>query len=163
MADRLTPEQRRLNMSRVRAKNTGPEMIVRRILHGRGFRFRLHRRDLPGKPDVVLPRYRTAILIHGCFWHGHGCSLFKVPATRTAFWLAKIETNRRRDAEALSRLKALGWRTLCVWECAMKGTRRMPETGLAHRIVSFVISNESDSEIAEASTSNARPEEGTGA
>lgn len=117
MVDRLTPDQRRLNMSRVRAKDTRPEMIVRRLLHSLGFRFRLHRRDLPGRPDIVLPRYRAAIFVHGCFWHGHDCSLFRMPTTRTEFWAAKIAANRRRDGDAVSGLRDAGWRSLLIWTC----------------------------------------------
>src|SRR5262245_20506194 len=93
MADVLTPEQRRLNMSRIRGADTKPERLVRSALHARGFRFRLHRRDLPGKPDLALPRYRAVILVHGCFWHGHKCSLFQLPETRREFWEAKIRGN----------------------------------------------------------------------
>jgi DNA mismatch endonuclease (patch repair protein) len=148
MADRLTIEQRRLNMSRIRGKHTAPELAVRQILHRGGFRYRLHRRDLPGKPDVVLPRYRAAILINGCFWHGHDCSLFRTPTTRAAFWNDKIEKNRRRDAIAVQRLTELGWRTLCVWECAIKGRKRLPDAELARRMVAFVTGEELTDEIA---------------
>lgn len=126
MVDVLTPEQRRLNMSRIRSRNTKPEMALRRGLHSRGFRFRLHCRNLPGCPDLVFPRYRTAILVHGCFWHGHDCSHFKLPTTRPEFWSAKIASNRRRDARTLKDLAAVGWRALVVWECALKGTGRRP-------------------------------------
>lgn len=139
MADRLTPDQRRLNMSRIRAKDTRPELAVRRLLHRAGFRFRLHRRDLPGRPDIVLTRYRTAIFVHGCFWHGHGCSIFKMPATRPDFWSAKIEANRRRDDDAVTGLRGAGWRSLWIWECALKGRGRLPEDVLADRIAGFIL------------------------
>lgn len=138
MADRLTPDQRRLNMSRVRAKDTGPEKLVRGLLHSQGFRYRLHRFDLPGRPDIVLPRYRAAIFVHGCFWHGHGCSLFRMPATRTQFWSTKIEANRRRDVAALAGLREAGWRSLCLWECALRGRGRLPQEKLKDKIVGFV-------------------------
>lgn len=138
MADRLTADQRRLNMSRVRAKNTRPELAVRRLLHRAGFRFRLHRRDLPGCPDIVLTRYRAAVFVHGCFWHGHSCSLFKIPATRTEFWCAKIEANRLRDAVAKAALRDAGWRNLWIWECALKGRARLPEDALVDRIIRFI-------------------------
>src|SRR5471032_2150376 len=103
MTDVHTPERRSRNMRAIRGKNTKPEMILRKLLFARGFRFRLHVSDLPGKPDIVLPKYRVAIFVHGCFWHGHDCYLFKLPQTRTAFWEKKIGQNRirdRRDAEA---------------------------------------------------------------
>ena len=139
MVDRLTPDQRRLNMSRVRAKDTRPEMTVRRLLHGLGFRYRLHRRDLPGRPDIVLPRYRAVIFVHGCFWHGHDCSLFRMPETRTVFWAAKIAANRRRDGEALSVLSDVGWRSLLIWECALRGRGRLPADTLTERITAFIV------------------------
>lgn len=141
MADRLTPDQRRLNMSRVRAKDTRPEMTVRQLLHRLGFRYRLHRRDLPGRPDIVLPRYRAAIFVHGCFWHGHDCSLFRMPATRTEFWAAKIAANRRRDGDAVSGLRDAGWRSLLIWECALRGRGRLPAETLTDRITAFVVSS----------------------
>ncbi len=122
--DVLTPEQRRLVMSRIRGKDTKPEMLMRRGLHGRGLRYRLHGKSIPGKPDIVFPKYRTVVFVHGCFWHGHGCSLFKWPKTRAAFWKNKINRNMERDREALSALKADGWRVLVVWECALKGRQR---------------------------------------
>lgn len=138
MADRLTADQRRLNMRRVRTKDTRPELAVRRLLHRAGFRFRLHRRDLPGCPDIVLTRYRAAVFVHGCFWHGHNCSLFKMPATRTEFWSAKIEANRLRDDVAKTALRDAGWRNLWIWECALKGRARLPEDALMDRIIEFI-------------------------
>lgn len=147
MADRLTSEQRRFNMSRVRSKDTSPEWIVRRALHSHGFRYRLHRRDLPGTPDVVLPRYGVAILVHGCFWHGHRCPLFRMPATRTEFWADKIEANRSRDTTARRRLLDSGWRTLLVWECALKGSGRLVELELAQQLTAFVTGKLREGEI----------------
>lgn len=121
MADKLTPPQRSANMSRVRNKNTEPELLVRRVLHSAGYRFRLHRRDLPGSPDIVLPKWKTAIFVHGCFWHGHdGCRRSKLPATRTAFWKAKIERNRDRDRATNEGLVALGYRVVTLWECELR-------------------------------------------
>ena len=122
--DVLTPEQRRLVMSRIRGKDTKPEMLMRRGLHARGLRYRLHGAGMPGKPDMVFPKYRTVVFVHGCFWHGHGCSLFNWPNTRAAFWKTKINRNMERDRQALVALKADGWRAIVVWECALKGKHR---------------------------------------
>lgn len=107
-------------MSRVRGRDTHPEIIVRTILHSLGLRFRLHRRDLPGRPDVVLPRWRTVVFVHGCFWHHHDCSLGYVPKTRTEFWLAKFKGNVERDARATMLLKEQDWKVIIVWECETK-------------------------------------------
>ena len=141
MADVLTPAQRQLNMQRIRARNTRPEIRVRRLLHRHGLRFRLHRRDLPGRPDIVLPRHRLALFVHGCFWHGHACPLFKVPATRTEFWLSKIAANKARDQRALEALGALGWRCGCVWECALKGPDSLSEDVLGTKLAELVTSD----------------------
>lgn len=111
-------------MSGIRGRDTGPEMRVRRLLHGRGYRFRLHRRDLPGSPDLVLPRHRVVVFVHGCFWHFHaGCRLAKVPGSRPDFWRTKLLGNRARDAVAIDALRADGWRVLVVWECWLRATR----------------------------------------
>lgn len=117
MADRITPETRSRNMAAIRGSNTKPELTVRRFLHARGFRFRLHRKGLPGKPDIVLPKYRTAIFVHGCFWHLHGCKNTVIPKTHTEWWTAKLEDNRARDERNHTQLEALGWRVIIVWEC----------------------------------------------
>jgi DNA mismatch endonuclease (patch repair protein) len=125
MADVHTPEQRSYNMSQVRSKNTKPELIVRKFLFAQGFRYRLHDKKLPGKPDVVLPKYKTAILIHGCFYHGHnGCRYFVIPKTRTAWWLDKINSNRRRDEENYVKLTEAGWRIITIYECELKPAKR---------------------------------------
>ena len=108
-------------MAGIRGQNTQPEIRIRKALHARGFRYRLHVAGLPGRPDIVLPRYRSVILVHGCFWHGHDCPLFRLPATRTDFWQAKISRNRERDEEVLAKLAAHDWRCLTVWECAFRG------------------------------------------
>jgi DNA mismatch endonuclease (patch repair protein) len=108
-------------MRAIRKKNTKPELVVRRLLHGLGLRFRLHRRDLPGSPDIVLPRHRAVVLVHGCFWHQHpGCRHGNKPRVRTAYWLPKLARNVARDAQALAALRALGWRALVVWECELR-------------------------------------------
>lgn len=123
--DRLSPERRSWLMSRVRGVNTKPEVAVRSILHRMGYRFRLHRRDLPGTPDIVLPRYSAAIFVHGCFWHGHVCKRTKMPKSRKDYWIEKIETNQRRDRRARRRLRALGWNVIVVWECELKQPDRL--------------------------------------
>lgn len=110
-------------MGRIRGKDTKPEMLIRRGLHARGFRYRLHAK-LPGRPDIVLPGRRAAIFIHGCFWHGHDCPLFRLPGTRTDFWREKIAGNRARDAAAIDHLHRDGWRTLAIWECSVRGKGR---------------------------------------
>jgi len=121
MADVHTAQQRSYNMSQIKAKNTKPEMLVRKFLHARGFRYKLHDRKLPGKPDLVLPKYKTVIFIHGCFWHGHNdCKYFVVPKTRTEWWLNKINTNKVNDAKANKALKKDGWKIINVWECDLK-------------------------------------------
>ena len=108
-------------MSRVRGKNTKPELAVRRLLHALGFRFRLHRKDLPGNPDIVLPRHQAVVFVHGCFWHGHeGCSRSKRPTTNTVFWNEKLARNMQRDRHQLRELRSLGWRVLVVWECQVR-------------------------------------------
>jgi DNA mismatch endonuclease, patch repair protein len=123
MADVHSKETRSYNMSRIRSKNTKPEMLVRQFLHKNGFRYRLHVKDLPGKPDIVLPKYKTVIFIHGCFWHGHeGCRYFVVPKTRTEWWLNKIKGNYDNDSKAENALKSLGWKIIKVWECELKPT-----------------------------------------
>ncbi|QGP77768.1 DNA mismatch endonuclease Vsr [Sphingomonas sp. CL5.1] len=119
MADHMTPEQRSRAMSRVGGKDTAPELYVRRALHAVGLRFRLHRRDLPGKPDMVLPRHRTVVLVHGCFWHGHDCPRGARPQSNQEFWAAKLDRNIDRDHSTRIRLEALGWHVETVWECAL--------------------------------------------
>lgn len=118
MPERLTPERRSALMSRVRTHDTGPELVVRRLLHSMGYRYRLHRKDLPGKPDIVLQRYRTVIFVHGCFWHGHeGCPRATRPATNIEFWTRKLDANLARDARDCTDLERLGWNVVVIWEC----------------------------------------------
>lgn len=118
--DRISPEKRSANMRAVRSRDTKPEMRVRSILHRAGYRFRLHRRDLPGSPDIVLPKYHTAIFVHGCFWHGHeGCRRSKLPSTRTGFWQSKIGRNKERDAATGKALIDLGYQVVTLWECEL--------------------------------------------
>lgn len=121
MADVHTKKQRSYNMSRIRSKNTKPEMIVRSWLHKQGYRFRLHDKTLPGKPDIVLKKYKTVIFVHGCFWHGHkNCKYYVVPKTRTQWWLDKINGNVARDKNAERELRKLGWKVISIWECYVK-------------------------------------------
>lgn len=121
MADVHTQSQRSYNMSRIRSTDTKPEMLVRRFLFAQGFRYRLHDKNMPGKPDIVLPKYKTVIFIHGCFWHGHtNCKYFKIPQTRTEWWTDKIKTNKARDAKAVKQLKKDGWKVVVIWECGLK-------------------------------------------
>jgi DNA mismatch endonuclease, patch repair protein len=120
MTDRLDTAARRRLMQAVKSKNTGPERAVRSLLHRLGYRFRLHRRDLPGTPDIVLPSRRAAIFVHGCYWHGHGCRIGRLPKSRLDYWGAKIEANRQRDSRKADSLTALGWRVLVVWQCEIK-------------------------------------------
>ena len=122
MADHFTREQRRYCMSRIRGKDTKPEILVRKGLHARGFRFRLQDRELPGRPDIVLPKWGVAIMVNGCFWHGHkGCRYATRPKENTEFWEAKITRNRHRDEVTSAHLEALGWTVITIWECELKG------------------------------------------
>lgn len=120
MVDVHTPEARSRNMRAIRNKDTKPELLIRKALHARGYRYRLGGSGLPGHPDIVLPKYKTVIFINGCFWHGHDCKYFKLPATRTEFWADKIKSNQERDQRSVSRLLELGWTVLTVWECSLK-------------------------------------------
>lgn len=118
MADFLTPSERSAMMSRIRSRNTKPEITVRSVLHRMGYRFRLHSASLPGHPDIVLPKYHTVILVHGCFWHHHaGCRFAYTPKSRRAFWQAKFATNRSRDRDTVRALRSQGWHVLIIWEC----------------------------------------------
>jgi len=133
MADVHDKATRSYNMSRIKSRNTKPEMLVRRFLHANGFRYKLHDKTLPGKPDIVLPKYNTVIFIHGCFWHGHrNCNYFVVPKTRTEWWMNKINSNIANDAKAIKGLKKEGWKIVTLWECRLKPSRiRKTLTSLA--------------------------------
>ena len=124
MADVHTPQQRSFNMQQIKGKNTKPEMLVRKFLHANVYRYKLHDKKLPGKPDIVLPKYRTVIFVHGCFWHGHAnCKYFVVPKTRTQWWADKINGNKANDEKAVKALKKDGWKAINVWECDLKPTK----------------------------------------
>lgn len=125
MTDNLSPEDRSWNMSRIKNKNTRPEKTVRSALHKMGYRFRLHRKDLPGKPDIVLAKHKTVIFVHGCFWHQHkGCKYAYLPKTRVRFWKEKFKENYARDIRARKELKRMNWKSKVVWECQ---TKKPPE------------------------------------
>lgn len=126
MTDVFSKAKRSYVMSRIRGRDTGPEKMVRSALHRLGYRFRLHSSDLPGKPDIVLTRYRTVVLVHGCFWHRHkGCRYSYMPKTRKRFWVKKFDRNVQRDREVRAALKKLGWNTVVVWECELRFPNRM--------------------------------------
>jgi DNA mismatch endonuclease (patch repair protein) len=121
MSDNLTPEQRKKTMARVKSQDTTPEMKVRRLVHSLGYRFRLHRKDLPGKPDLVFPRLKKVVFVHGCFWHGHkGCKASKRPSSNTEYWNTKLDRNKKRDQDNIKKLIAAGWEPLIIWECQIK-------------------------------------------
>lgn len=148
MADIVDKQTRSRMMSGVRGKDTKPEIVVRKLLHSHGYRFRLHRKDLPGRPDIVLPKYRTAVLVHGCFWHGNDdCHLFRLPRSRTGFWKEKIEGNRARDRKNILLLHEASWRTLEIWECALKGKFRLESNSISVLVSDFLEGRQTASEI----------------
>ena len=125
MADVHDPETRSYNMSKIKGKDTKPEILVRKYLFANGFRYRINVKTLPGKPDIVLPKYKTVIFVNGCFWHGHkGCKYFVLPKTRTEWWLQKIKDTQKRDKQAEIELNVMGWRVIRIWECELKTLKR---------------------------------------
>jgi DNA mismatch endonuclease (patch repair protein) len=147
MVDVLTPAQRSLCMSRIRGTNTGPERVLRAQLFHQGFRYRLHAKHLPGRPDLVFPRYHAVIFVHGCFWHGHDCRLFKLPGTNTDFWTKKIEKNREHDLRTVNALRRQGWRVLTVWECALRGPGGLSPTNIAQKAARWLHSRSSQKHL----------------
>ena len=141
MADRVSPEKRSWMMAQVKSKNTSPELAVRSILHRLGFRFRLHVRKLPGSPDIVMRKHNAAIFVNGCFWHSHNCKFFSVPKSNTNFWQKKIQRNLERDRLGISELLAVGWRVAIVWECALKGRKKLALEVFRKQIDAFVLGN----------------------
>lgn len=125
MADNRSPESRSALMSRIGGKDTAPELVVRRLLHSLGYRFRLHRRDLPGTPDIVFPSRQKVIFVNGCFWHAHGCSIGRPPKSRPEFWLPKLKWNRSKDTRNRRALRDLGWGVMTVWQCQTKSRDRL--------------------------------------
>ncbi len=152
MADIVPKEVRSRMMAGIGGRNTRPELQVRKGLHAAGFRYRLHDRGLPGRPDIVLPKYRAAIFVHGCFWHGHGCHLFRLPSSNTPFWRHKINTNIERDKRAVVSLGEAGWKVATVWECALKGRTRIGAGEVTAQLAAWLKSGENLIEIAGAVT-----------
>jgi DNA mismatch endonuclease, patch repair protein len=134
-------------MSGIRGKNTKPELLLRKALHAAGYRYRIHSAHMPGKPDLLFPSRRAAVFVHGCFWHGHDCRYFKMPGTRTDFWSAKIAANRQRDQEVEVMLHERGWRSLIVWECALRGVSADEVAGVARKVASWLDDGEAKGEI----------------
>ena len=147
MTDNISPEKRSEVMSRVRSKDTTPELLIRKGLHAQGFRYRLHAKDMPGKPDLVFPRYKSVILIHGCFWHGHSCHLYRFPKSNTDYWKRKIARNITRDVTNRQLLYDKGWRVLIIWECAIKGRERLEFKNVVELAAAWLRSANSITEI----------------
>lgn len=145
--DIVPPEVRSRMMSSIRGRDTKPELVLRKALHAMGFRYRIAPQAVPGKPDIVLPRYNAVIQAHGCFWHGHDCHLFKWPSTRKEFWQNKISRNRERDGEVHEKLRKAGWRVMTVWECALKGKSRLPAGEAIEQCANWLVSDDPEAEI----------------
>jgi DNA mismatch endonuclease (patch repair protein) len=139
LADIVDPATRSRMMAGIKGKDTKPEMAIRRMLHAAGFRFRLHDMRFPGRPDLVLPKYRAVVFVHGCFWHGHqNCLMFRLPKSRADFWEKKISQNKSRDERYVTQLLGIGWRVLIIWECATKGASRKSPENLLREIEAFL-------------------------
>jgi DNA mismatch endonuclease (patch repair protein) len=149
VADVVDAATRSRMMSGIQGKNTKPEVSIRKALHARGFRYRIHVNNLPGKPDLVLPKYNTVVFVHGCFWHGHTCRYFKVPQTRPDFWLEKIGKNQARDRLQESVLLDQGWRVLIVWECAVRLMKKEKSTVLIDLVADWLINGNEHLQIDE--------------
>lgn len=147
MTDIVEPDVRSRMMASVRSKDTKHEVKIRKSLHAVGFRYRIHRRDLPGTPDITFPRYRAIVFVHGCFWHGHSCYLFKWPSTNREKWMEKIKGNRTRDAKAVHALSATEWRVCIIWECAMRGVNRHALEDVVERVSRWILSKSKLCEI----------------
>lgn len=148
MTDVVSPEVRSRMMSGIRGFDTKPELFLRKGLHARGFRFRLHERKLPGSPDLVFKRYRAVLFAHGCFWHGHNCPLFKWPKNRADFWREKINRNRRNDNRVETNLTKENWRCGVVWECALRGPTRLAAPQVLDECANWILSDTMRLEIA---------------
>ena len=154
MADIVDAATRSRMMAGIQSKNTKPEILIRKALHAKGLRYSLHSNHLPGKPDIVMPKWRVVIFVHGCFWHWHGCHLSKIPATRTAFWTTKLAGNRHRDAIATQQLLAAGWRVATVWECATRGMSALNNLPTLIEHLTFWIRNPEQPSTLEITASN---------
>lgn len=150
MTDVVDSATRSRMMAGIQGKNTSPELLIRKALHARGFRFRIHAKHLPGKPDLTLPKYSAVIFIHGCFWHGHDCRYFKVPKTRPGFWLEKIKKNQARDLSQIAALQATGWRVLVVWECAVRSMKRQKSAALVDLVSKWLVNGSEYFQLSEA-------------
>jgi DNA mismatch endonuclease (patch repair protein) len=148
MTDIVDAATRSRMMAGIRAKDTRPELLIRKGLFREGFRYRVHDRRLPGNPDLVFPRYHAVIFVHGCFWHRHRCHLFKWPKTRRQFWKAKLTSNARTDRRNYRQLQADGWRVLTIWECALKGKRKKPPEKLVARAAVWLQRGKQNAEFA---------------
>ncbi|MEW6119560.1 MAG: very short patch repair endonuclease [Pseudomonadota bacterium] len=147
MADVVDPATRSRMMSGIRGKNTRPEIAIRKEMFRRGFRYRLHAKELPGKPDIVFPRFRAVVFVHGCFWHGHDCPLFKLPSTRPEFWREKIDRNRQNDRKTIDALLSSGWRVATIWECSMRGKKERELSSVVDVLQSWLESIEKTLDI----------------
>jgi len=147
MVDRVDRATRSRTMAAIRSKDTTPELAVRKALHARGFRYRTHVANLPGKPDIVLRKFGAVLLVHGCFWHGHDCPLFRPPTTRSEYWGAKIRRNRERDKRVRQALEDAGWRCLTVWECALRGPDQIGLTRVVDEAAAWLIDHEPSMEL----------------
>lgn len=147
MADVHDADTRSRNMAAIRGRNTRPELLIRKFLHAAGFRYRLHAKDLAGKPDMVFPRYHAVVFVHGCFWHRHDCHLFKWPEARNDFWRVKIAGNVARDEAAIQKLEQAGWRIATIWECALKGRTKLDFPEAMQRLADWLRSDDREIEI----------------
>lgn len=156
MTDVLSPTQRSHCMSRIRGKNTKPEQLIRKGLFVLGFRYRLHQRNLPGRPDLVLSKHKAVIFVHGCFWHKHECDLFKWPKANSGFWRRKITGNCANDEKNLTQLRLAGWRTLIIWECAIRGKHRVDFPKVIARVARWLDSQQNQLEISASNKTSRR-------
>ncbi len=147
LADIVNRETRSRMMSGIKGKDTKPEMVIRKGLHALGFRYRLHDKGLPGKPDLVFPAYRAVVMVHGCFWHRHECSLFKWPSTRKEFWQEKISRNADRDRKNAALLESMGWKILTIWECAVRGRDALEISEVVTKAANWLKNETKSSEI----------------
>ena len=142
MTDIVDKQTRSRMMAGIKGKNTKPELVLRRALHARGFRYRLHSKNVPGRPDLVFPKHHAIVFVHGCFWHRHECDLFRWPESRTEFWREKLDANAARDEKAADALDTAGWRQAVIWECALKGRKKRDFQDTMQRLIAWIRSDE---------------------